>query len=158
MNKARAAILGSGNIGTDLMHKLKRSKFLEATVMAGIVPESEGLARARDNGLVTTHEGIEGLLALADKYDIVFEATTAKAHMENAPLLKKANKVAIDLTPAAIGPYVVPLVNLTEHLGEPNVNMVSCGGQATVPCVYAMGEVATVEYAEIARSIRRNAG
>lgn len=153
MAKARVAILGSGNIGTDLMHKLKRSKFLEATVMAGIVPESEGLARARDNGLVTTHEGIDGLMALADMFDIVFEATTAKAHMEHAPVLKKANKVAIDLTPAAIGPYVVPLVNLNENVGEPNVNLVSCGGQATVPCVHAMGEVAPVEYAEIVACI-----
>lgn len=153
MEKARAAILGSGNIGTDLMHKLKRSKFLEATVMAGIIPESEGLARARKNGLVTTHEGIDGLLALADKFDIVFEATTAKAHMEHAPLLKKANKVAIDLTPAAIGPYVVPLVNLNENVGESNVNLVSCGGQATVPCVHAMGKVAQVEYAEIVACI-----
>ncbi len=153
MENARVAILGSGNIGTDLMHKLKRSKFLDATVMAGIVLESEGLARARDNGLVTTHEGIEGLLALADQFDIVFEATTASAHLEHAPLLKKANKVAIDLTPAAIGPYVVPLVNLNQHVGEPNVNMVSCGGQATIPCVHAMGQVAPVEYAEIVASI-----
>ncbi|HEX9878737.1 MAG TPA: acetaldehyde dehydrogenase (acetylating) [Candidatus Binatia bacterium] len=153
MDKVRAAILGSGNIGTDLMHKLKRSRFLEATVMAGIIPESEGLARARDNGLITTHEGIEGLLALGDKFDIVFEATTAKAHLEHAPLLKKAGKVAIDLTPAAVGPYVVPLVNLNENVGEPNVNLVSCGGQATVPCVHAMREVAPVEYAEIVASI-----
>jgi acetaldehyde dehydrogenase (acetylating) len=153
MEKVRAAILGSGNIGTDLMHKLKRSRFLEPTVMAGIIAESEGLARARDNGLITTHEGIEGLLALGDNFDIVFEATTAKAHLEHAPLLKKANKVAIDLTPAAVGPYVVPLVNLNENVGEPNVNLVSCGGQATVPCVHAMREVAPVEYAEIVASI-----
>jgi len=153
MEKIRAAIIGSGNIGTDLLYKLKRSKFLVPTIMAGIVPESEGLARARKEGLVTTHEGIEGLLKLADQFDIAFEATTARAHMENAPLLKKANKVAIDLTPAAIGPYVVPLVNLHEHVGEPNVNLVSCGGQATVPCVRAMREVAPVGYAEIVASI-----
>jgi len=103
--------------------------------------------------LVTTHEGIVGLLKLADRFDIAFEATTARAHMEHAPLLKKANKIAIDLTPAAVGPYVVPLVNLNEHLGEPNVNLVSCGGQATVPFVHAMREVAPVEYAEIVATI-----
>ncbi|NIO09679.1 MAG: acetaldehyde dehydrogenase (acetylating) [Deltaproteobacteria bacterium] len=153
MEKIRAAIIGSGNIGTDLLYKLKRSNLVVPTIMAGIIPESEGLARARKEGLVTTHEGIKGLLKLNDQFDIAFEATTARAHMENAPLLKKAQKIAIDLTPAAVGPYVVPLVNLNEHLGEPNVNMVSCGGQATVPCVHAMREVAPVEYAEIVASI-----
>jgi len=153
MEKVKAAIIGSGNIGTDLLYKLKRSKILEPTIMAGIVPESEGLARARKEGLVTTHDGIEGLLKLADQFDIAFEATTARAHRGNAPLLKKANKIAIDLTPAAVGPYVIPLVNLNEHLGEPNVNLVSCGGQATVPFVHAMREVAPVEYAEIVATI-----
>ena len=153
MEKVKAAIIGSGNIGTDLLYKLKRSNILEPTIMAGIIPESEGLARARKEGLVTTHEGIEGLLELAYQFDIAFEATTARAHMENAPLLKKANKIAIDLTPAAVGPYVIPLVNLNEHLGEPNVNLVSCGGQATVPFVHAMREVAPVEYAEIVATI-----
>jgi len=153
MEKVKAAIIGSGNIGTDLLYKLKRSNILEPTIMAGIIPESEGLARARKERLVTTHEGIEGLLELTDQFDIAFEATTARAHMENAPLLKKANKIAIDLTPAAVGPYVIPLVNLNEHLGEPNVNLVSCGGQATVPFVHAMREVAPVEYAEIVATI-----
>ncbi len=153
MEKVKAAIIGSGNIGTDLLYKLMRSNILEPTIMAGIIPESEGLARARKEGLVTTHEGIEGLLKLADQFDIAFEATTARAHMGNAPLLKKANKIAIDLTPAAVGPYVIPLVNLNEHLGEPNVNLVSCGGQATVPFVHAMREVAPVEYAEIVATI-----
>ena len=153
MEKVKVAIIGSGNIGTDLLYKLKRSSLLIPAVMAGIVPESEGLARARKEGLATTHEGIEGLLKLVDQFDIAFEATTASAHIKNAPLLKNANKIAIDLTPAAVGPYVVPLVNLNEHLGEPNVNMVSCGGQATVPCVHAMGEVAKVEYAEIVATI-----
>ncbi len=153
MEKVKAAIIGSGNIGTDLLYKLKRSNILEPTIMAGIIPESEGLARARKEGLVTTHEGIEGLLKLADQFDIAFEATTARAHMGNAPLLKKANKIAIDLPPAAVGPYVIPLVNLNEHLGEPNVNLVSCGGQATVPFVHAMREVAPVEYAEIVATI-----
>jgi acetaldehyde dehydrogenase len=153
MDKARAAILGSGNIGTDLMYKLKQSRALLPTVMAGIIPESEGLARARIEGLTTTHEGIEGLLQRQELFDIVFEATTARAHIEHAPLLEAAGKVAIDLTPAAIGPYVIPLVNLEEHVGEANVNLVSCGGQATVPLVSAMRSVSPVEYAEIVATI-----
>jgi acetaldehyde dehydrogenase len=121
--------------------------------MAGIIPESDGLARARTEGLTTTHEGIEGLLQRQDLFDIVFEATTARAHLEHAPLLEAAGKVAIDLTPAAVGPYVIPLVNLDEHVGEPNVNLVSCGGQATVPLVSAMRSVSPVEYAEIVATI-----
>jgi acetaldehyde dehydrogenase (acetylating) len=152
MEKIRAAILGSGNIGTDLLYKLKRSKLIP-TVMAGIIPDSEGLARARKEGLTTTAEGIEGLLKHRDSFDIVFEATTASAHKQHAPLLRDAQKIAIDLTPAAVGPYVIPLVNLEEHLGEPNVNLVSCGGQATVPLVSALGEVSPVDYAEIVATI-----
>jgi acetaldehyde dehydrogenase len=153
MDRVRAAILGSGNIGTDLMYKLKQSRALIPTIMAGIIPESEGLARARTEGLTTTHEGIEGLLQRQDLFDIVFEATTARAHLEHAPLLEAAGKVAIDLTPAAVGPYVVPLVNLDEHVGEPNVNLVSCGGQATVPLVSAMSSAGPVAYAEIVATI-----
>lgn len=126
---------------------------MRPTVMAGIIPDSEGLARARHAGLTTTAEGIEGLLRYANLFDIVFEATTASAHVRHAPLLKKAGKIAIDLTPAAVGPYVVPLVNLNRHRGEPNVNLVSCGGQATVPFVHAMREVAPVDYAEIVATI-----
>ena len=153
MEKTGAAILGSGNIGTDLMYKLLRSETVRPAVMAGVIPESEGLARARQEGLATTYEGIDGLLEHADDFEIVFDATTARAHAAHAPLLGKAGKVAVDLTPAAVGPYVIPLVNLDAHVGEPNVNLVSCGGQATVPLVSAMGQCAPVEYAEIVATI-----
>jgi acetaldehyde dehydrogenase len=153
MEQVRVAILGSGNIGTDLMYKLKRSNLLRPVLMAGIVPNSEGLARARQEGLAITTEGIDGLLKQKETFEIVFEATTASAHVRHAPLLKEARKIAIDLTPAAVGPYVVPLVNLQAHVGEPNVNLVSCGGQATVPLVSAMRSVSPVEYAEIVATI-----
>lgn len=159
MEQTPVGILGSGNIGTDLLYKLKRSKVLKPTVMAGIIPESEGLTCAREQGLLTTAEGIDGLLQHRDKFEIVFEATTASAHRRHAPVLEKAGKIAIDLTPAAVGPYVVPLVNLHEHRGVPNVNLVSCGGQATVPFVHAMSEVSSVSYAEIVATIAsRSAG
>ncbi len=153
MEKTAVAILGSGNIGTDLMYKLKRSNFLRPVIMAGIVPDSEGLARARQEGLAITSEGIEGSLKQKETFDIVFDATTAGAHKIHAPLLREAKKIAIDLTPAAVGPYVIPLVNLDEHIGASNVNLVSCGGQATVPLVSALDEVAPVEYAEIVATI-----
>ena len=153
MEQIRAAILGSGNIGTDLMYKLKRSHSLRPTIMAGIIPESEGLARARQQVLAITTDGIEGLLKQKDSFELVFDATTASAHKQHAPMLRAAGKIAIDLTPAAVGPYVVPLVNLGEHVGEPNVNLVSCGGQATVPLVSAMRSASPVEYAEIVATI-----
>ncbi|MGN6730722.1 MAG: acetaldehyde dehydrogenase (acetylating) [Candidatus Binatia bacterium] len=153
MEQIRAAILGSGNIATDLMYKLKRSSVLRRVLMAGIVADSEGLARARQEGLATTSDGIQGLLQQKETFEIVFDATTASAHKQHAPLLSNAGKIAIDLTPAAVGPYVIPLVNLDEHIGAMNVNLVSCGGQATVPLVRALDAVAPVEYAEIVATI-----
>lgn len=153
MEQIRAAILGSGNIATDLMYKLKRSRVLRRVLMAGIVADSEGLARARQEGLATTSDGIQGLLQQKETFEVVFDATTASAHKQHAPLLSNAGKIAIDLTPAAVGPYVIPLVNLDEHIGAMNVNLVSCGGQATVPLVSALDEVAPVEYAEIVATI-----
>lgn len=153
--KMKCAIIGSGNIGTDLMIKLARSEYLEPSVMIGIDPNSEGLRMAKENGMQVSHEGIEGFKQLQEGIDIVFEATSAHAHAANAPILKEMGKFAIDLTPAAVGPFVVPAVNLTEELihNEANVNMVTCGGQATVPIVHAVSEVVDVEYAEIVSSV-----
>ena len=156
--KIKAAIIGSGNIGTDLMIKILRNgQHIEMGVMVGIDPESDGLARAARMGVATTHEGVEGLVNMptfAD-IDIVFDATSAKAHMHNEVFLRsrKPNLKIIDLTPAAIGPYCVPVVNLEQHLGEGNVNMVTCGGQATIPMVAAVSRIAKVHYAEIVASI-----
>lgn len=147
------AILGSGNIGTDLLLKLLRSPILEPVMVAGIDPDSEGLAIARSHGVATTSDGIDGLLRDAPHARIVFDATSAKAHVRHAPQLKEAGVIAIDLTPAARGPYVVPVVNLGAHSTAPNVNLISCGGQATVPIVAAAARVAPVEYAEIVSTI-----
>ncbi|MFI0453064.1 acetaldehyde dehydrogenase (acetylating) [Actinomadura sp. 6N118] len=156
MTKSRVAIIGSGNIGTDLMIKVIRlSDSLEVVAMAGIDAGSDGLARARRLGVATTHEGVEGLVKLDVFADvaIVLDATSAKAHEHNAAVLAPYGKRLVDLTPAAIGPYVVPPVNLDEHLDAPNVNMVTCGGQATVPIVAAVSRIAPVRYAEIVASI-----
>ena len=156
MTKTKVAIIGSGNIGTDLMIKVMRtSKHLEMGAMVGIDPASDGLARADRFKVATTADGVDGLIALPgfDDIDIIFDATSAKAHEHNAALLQPHGKRLIDLTPAAIGPYVVPAVNLEEHLEAPNVNMVTCGGQATIPIVNAVSRVTPVQYAEIVASI-----
>ena len=152
-DRTPVAVLGSGNIGTDLLLKLLRSPVLEPIIVAGIDPQSEGLAIARSHGVATTSDGIDGLLRDAPDARIVFDATSAKAHVRHAPQLKQAGVIAIDLTPAARGPYVVPVVNLGAHSTAPNVNLISCGGQATVPIVAAAARVAPVEYAEIVSTI-----
>lgn len=157
MDKIKVAVIGPGNIGTDLMFKILKSQYLEMGLLTGIV-ESEGIQRARSMGINTSIEGINAVLQDLD-IKIVFDATGAKAHLMHAPLLKKAGKIAIDLTPASVGPYCVPCVNLEELLDEPNVNMVTCAGQATVPIVYAINKVASVHYAEIVASLSsRSAG
>lgn len=159
---AGVAIIGSGNIGTDLLIKVIRlSQTLRVVAMVGIDPQSDGLARARRLGVATTHEGVEGLLRMPEWNDVelVFDATSAGAHAGNDALVRGEGRLMVDLTPAAIGPYVVPVVNLHRHLDATNVNMVTCGGQATVPMVAAVSRVAPVAYAEIVASISsRSAG
>jgi acetaldehyde dehydrogenase len=156
--KLKVAIVGSGNIGTDLMIKIMRNaQHLEMGAMVGIDPASDGLARAARLGITTTHEGVAGLarLPVFEEIDFVFDATSASAHVQNDALLRghKPGLRLIDLTPAAIGPYCVPVVNLEQHLAATNVNMVTCGGQATIPMVAAVSRVAKVHYAEIIASI-----
>ena len=163
MTKINVALIGSGNIGTDLMYKALRSANLAPTWMVGIDPASDGLARARDAGLKTTAEGLAGLLphVARDGIRIAFDATSAYVHHEHARRLREHGVAVIDLTPAAVGPYCVPPVNLAEHAGrgEMNVNMVSCGGQATIPMVAAVSRVQAVEYAEIVATVAsRSAG
>jgi acetaldehyde dehydrogenase len=150
----RIGILGSGNIGTDLMLKVAREPGLDLVVVAGVDPESPGLALARSRGFETTTDGIEGILDREDRPDLVFDATTARAHMVHAERLADAGIRAIDLTPAAVGPMVIPAVNLHEHLQAPNINMVSCVAQATVPIVYALRRaVGDISYAETVSTI-----
>lgn len=154
--RVKVAIIGSGNIGTDLMIKIMRtSKVLEMSALVGVDPDSDGLKRASRLGVAVTHEGIEGLQALEawPQIGIVFDATSAGAHRRHSEVCAAAGKVIVDLTPAAIGPFVVPVVNGDAHLDAPNVNMVTCGGQATIPIVAAVSSVAEVHYAEIVASI-----
>jgi acetaldehyde dehydrogenase (acetylating) len=151
--RVRCAIVGSGNIGTDLMVKLMRSETLEVVAMAGIEPASAGLARARAAGIRVHENGLDGILSMSPKPEIVFDATSAHSHLEHAPRLREAGIVAIDLTPAAVGEYVVPVVNIDERRGASNLNLVTCGGQATIPIVAAVNRVAPVEYAEIVATI-----
>ena len=157
--KLRSAIIGPGNIGIDLMIKLLRSPYHEVVLVSGIDPQSEGLKIAGSKGIATSLEGINGVLAVKN-LDICFDATGAKPHIKHAPLLQKAGVFAVDLTPAAVGPYVVPSVNLEQNLGSVmNVNLITCGGQATIPIVHAISRVTPVAYAEIVATISsRSAG
>ncbi len=157
MKKIRCALIGSGNIGTDLIYKIQRSPVLEPVWMVGIDPESEGLARAREMGLKTTAAGVDGLLphVLEDNIQIAFDATSAYVHAENSRKLNELGVMMIDLTPAAIGPLCVPPVNLKAHAEkvEMNVNMISCAGQATIPIVFAVSRIQAVGYGEIVASL-----
>lgn len=157
MTKINAAIIGPGNIGTDLLYKMLRSETVNPVWMVGIDPTSEGLARAEKLGLKVTAEGLDGLLPHLeeDNIQLVFDSTSAYVHRAQAPILRERGVVAIDLTPAAIGPFCIPPVNLIEHVGqgEMNVNMVTCGGQATIPMVNAVARVQPVEYAEIVATV-----
>jgi acetaldehyde dehydrogenase len=151
--KVKVAIIGSGNIGSDLMYKILRDPgHMEVALLTGIDPQSEGLARARSLGIRASHEGIQPILDDPD-IEIVFDATSAYAHVRHAKALRDAGRIAIDLTPAARGPYVVPPVNLGAHLDELNVNLITCGGQATIPLVHAVSRVVPVPYAEMVSTV-----
>ena len=152
MKKVKVGIVGSGNIGTDLLFKLQRSDLLEPVMTVGIVEASDGLKIARERGVKTSFRGIDDLLK-EDGIAIAFDATGAKPHLKHAPMLKKAGIIAIDLTPAAVGPCVVPAINLKDHMDAMNVNLITCGAQATVPMVWAINDAAPVEYAEIVSSV-----
>ena len=152
-SKVKVAILGSGNIGSDLMFKILRQPgHMELALLTGIEPQSEGLARARSLGINASHDGIQPILDDPD-IRIIFDATSAHAHVRHAKQLREAGRIAIDLTPAARGPFVIPPVNLGAHMDEQNVNLITCGGQATIPLVYAVARVTAVPYAEMVSTI-----
>lgn len=153
LKKIKCAIIGPGNIGIDLMEKIrKRSQNLELAMMVGIYEDSVGIVKAKEYGVRTEVHGLQPLLDDSE-IEVVFEATSASQHLKNAPLYRAAGKKAFDLTPAAVGPYVVPVVNFEEHFDEPNINLVTCGGQATTPIVAAVSRVQEVEYAEIVSTL-----
>ena len=152
--RIKVAILGPGNIGTDLMYKVMRSKVLEMSLMIGIEPDSEGLKRARKEGFIASSEGIDFLVKNAHLAEIVFDATTAKAHSHlHAPVLKELGKIAIDLTPAAVGKMATPMVNMEECLDEDNINLITCGGQAATPIIWSINNVMPVSYAEVVSTV-----
>lgn len=153
MSNLKVAILGSGNIGTDLMKKIMRSSNLELVAVIGIDPKSDGLRKAREAGFQTFHTGLDGFLDAGVQVDAVFDATSAYTHIKHAEQLRACNIRVIDLTPAAIGPLIVPTVNLLAHPNADNVNMVTCGGQATIPIIHAVSKLYNVEYAEIVATI-----
>jgi len=153
MKSASVAIVGSGNIATDLMFKIEKSDSLELFGMAGIDPDSDGLAKAEKRGYFTTTDSLEGLMDHSQEFEIAFEATSAKVHLKHSEIYQEAGKIAIDLTPAAVGPYVVPTVNLPDSSEAMNVNMVTCGGQATIPMMHAIDRVADVDYGEIVSTV-----
>lgn len=153
MSKVKVGIIGTGNIGSDLMVKVRRSDILELTTVMGIDPDSRGMKHAKYLGLHVFENSIDGLIEQPDLVDIIFDATSAKAHLYHAEVAKKLGKMILDLTPAAIGPFVVPTVNMNELVNCDNVNLVTCGGQATVPIVHAVNQIAPVQYAEIVATI-----
>ncbi|MDH4119619.1 MAG: acetaldehyde dehydrogenase (acetylating) [Acidimicrobiia bacterium] len=153
MSKTACAIVGSGNIGTDLMYKLQRSPHLELGLVVGVDPESDGLAKARGLGIDATHDGVDVLLDRADEFSIVFEATSAWVHRQNAPRYAEAGLKCVDLTPAKLGPLVVPPVNMGANVAADNVNLITCGGQATTPIIHAVARTCEVPYAEIVSTV-----
>ncbi|RLL45097.1 acetaldehyde dehydrogenase (acetylating) [Oceanobacillus piezotolerans] len=153
MERIKVGIIGSGNIGSDLMVKLTKSDVLELTTMMGINRTSKGMQHAEYLGLQVFDNGVDGLLEQPDLVDILFDATSAKAHLHNAEVAKKLGKQMLDLTPAALGPFIVPTVNLGEHVNAENVNLITCGGQATIPIISAISQIAPVEYGEIVATI-----